>query len=82
MAEPIDWDVIAQRIATEAGILDAERIGGITAENFEAEIASQTGQVASEVAQGIMDKGYTYESTTDVFSEQQVAARDGDPSGD
>ena len=82
MAEPIDWDIIAQRIATEAGILDPERIGGITAENFETEIASQTGQVASEIAQGIMDKGYTYESTTDVFSEQQVAARGGDPSGD
>ena len=38
MAEPIDWDIIAQRIATEAGILDPERIGGITAENFETEI--------------------------------------------
>jgi len=77
MAEPIDWDIVAQRLATEAGITDGERILGINAGNYEEEIALQTGKVASEVAQGIFDKGYTYSEKDSIYSTQQIAEQEG-----
>ena len=81
----VDWDIVARRIATEAGVADAERIGGITAENYEAEIKSQTGADAKTTLAGIIEKGYTYSSRTDTFSDQQIAARGNggeDPEGE
>jgi hypothetical protein len=72
----VDWTVVAQRIATEAGITDIERIGGINKDNYLDEIKSQTGKDAGEVAASIKEQGYTYDSRTDTFSDQQIAARD------
>ena len=61
----IDWDIVAQRIATQAG-LNAERVMGTTAANLQQQLDDNANVSKSieELSQDITDLGLTYDSAT------------------